>query len=69
MQENINAICVLALNMINDKVINVNFMITVCSTDRQVFLVLWWWFFLVSVIGIVRLVYRWEKQIQVESLN
>jgi len=42
MQENINAICVLALNMINDKV----------------FLVLWWWFFLVSVIGILRLVYR-----------
>ena len=69
MQENINAICVLALNMINDKVINVNFMITVRPTDRQVFLVLWWWFFLVSVIGIVRLVYRWEKQIQVESLR
>ena len=73
MQENINAICVLALNMINDKVINVNFMInimiTVRPTDRQVFLVLWWWFFLVSVIGIVRLVYRWEKQIQVESLS
>ena len=71
MQENINAICVLALNMINDKVINVNFMIniiiTVRPTDPQVFLVLWWWFFLVSVIGIVRLVYRWEKQIQVES--
>ena len=74
MQENINAICVLALNMINDKVIiNVNFMIniiiTVRPTDRQVFLVLWWWFFLVSVIGIVRLVYRWEKQTQVESLR
>ena len=73
MQENINAICVLALNMINDKVINVNFMInimiTVRPTDRQVFLVLWWWFFLVSVIGIVRLVYRWEKQTQVESLS
>merc|ERR1711994_70464 len=45
MQENINAICVLALNMINDKV----------------FLVLWWWFFLVSVIGIVRLVYRFVQ--------
>ena len=25
------------------------------------FLVLWWWFFLVSVIGIVRLVYRWNE--------
>ena len=69
MQENINAICVLALNMINDKVINVNFMINIIITDRQVFLVLWWWFFLVSVIGIVRLVYRWEKQTQVESLR
>jgi len=44
-QENINAICVLALNMINDKV----------------FLVLWFWFFLVSVIGVVRLAYRFVQ--------
>merc|ERR1711915_800956 len=42
LQENINAICVLNLNMINDKV----------------FLVLWWWFFFVSILGVVRLVYR-----------
>ena len=41
-QENINAICILALNMINDKV----------------FLILWWWFLFLAVIGAVRLVYR-----------
>merc|ERR1719410_2536192 len=41
-QENINAICVLGLNMINDKV----------------FLILWWWFFFLAVIGAFRLVYR-----------
>ena len=41
-QENINAICVLALNMINDKV----------------FLILWWWFLFLSIIGALRLVYR-----------
>jgi len=41
-QENINAVCVLALNMINDKV----------------FLILWWWFFFIALIGVIRLVYR-----------
>merc|ERR1719273_940718 len=41
-QERINAICILALNIINDKV----------------FLVLWWWFLLISFIGIIRLIYR-----------
>ena len=41
-QENINAICVLGLNMINDKV----------------FLILWWWFFFLAFIGAFRLVYR-----------
>jgi len=41
-QENINAICVLSLNMINDKA----------------FLILWWWFFLLSIVGLIRLVYR-----------
>jgi len=41
-QENVNAICVLSLNMINDKV----------------FLILWWWFFVISIIGVVRLIYR-----------
>lgn len=42
LQENINAICILALNMINDKV----------------FLVLWWWFMFVSIVGCTRLIYR-----------
>lgn len=41
-QENINAICILALNMINDKV----------------FLILWWWFLLITVIGFIRIFYR-----------
>jgi len=41
-QENINAICILALNIINDKV----------------FLVLWWWFVLISLIATIRLIYR-----------
>jgi len=42
LQENINAICILALNMINDKV----------------FLVLWWWFLFVAIVGVTRLIYR-----------
>merc|ERR1719422_1534209 len=41
-QENINAICVLSLNMINDKV----------------FLILWWWFLLLAIVGALRIVYR-----------
>jgi len=41
-QEAINAICILALNMINDKV----------------FLVIWWWFTLISNIAFFRLIYR-----------
>jgi len=41
-QENINAICILGLNIVNDKV----------------FLVLWWWFLLLLLIGLVRLLYR-----------
>ncbi|XP_023322025.1 innexin inx2 isoform X1 [Eurytemora carolleeae] len=41
-QESINAICILALNIINDKV----------------FLVLWWWFIFVSIISFIRLIYR-----------
>jgi len=41
-QESINAICILALNIINDKV----------------FLILWWWFLLISVIGFIRIFYR-----------
>merc|ERR1712066_1152661 len=41
-QESINAICILALNIINDKV----------------FLVLWWWFLMLAIIGFIRVVYR-----------
>ena len=41
-QENINAICVLGLNMINDKV----------------FLILWWWFLFLAIVGALRLLYR-----------
>jgi len=41
-QENINAICILALNHINDKV----------------FFILWWWCFFVMLIALVRLIYR-----------
>jgi len=41
-QENINAICVLNLNMINDKV----------------FMILWWWFFFLVIIGFIRIIYR-----------
>ena len=41
-QENINAICVLSLNMINDKV----------------FLILWWWFLFLAIVGALRIVYR-----------
>ena len=41
-QENINAICVLGLNMINDKV----------------FLILWWWFLFLAIVGALRIVYR-----------
>lgn len=41
-QESINAICILALNIINDKV----------------FLVLWWWFLMLAIIGFIRVFYR-----------
>lgn len=41
-QENISAICVLALNMINDKV----------------FLILWWWLLFIIVAGSSRLILR-----------
>jgi len=41
-QENINAICILALNHINDKV----------------FFLLWWWCFFIMLIAVVRLIYR-----------
>ena len=41
-QENINAICVLTTNMVNDKV----------------FLILWWWFLFLAIVGALRIVYR-----------
>jgi len=41
-QENINAICILGLNHINDKV----------------FFLLWWWCFVISLVAVIRLVYR-----------
>lgn len=41
-QENINAICILNLNIINDKV----------------FLILWWWFYLIALLSLVRVIYR-----------
>ena len=41
-QENINAICVLALNIINDKV----------------FLIIWWWYYILFFLGISRLIFR-----------
>jgi hypothetical protein len=41
-QESINAICILALNIINDKV----------------FLVIWWWFLILIFLGFSRLIFR-----------
>jgi len=41
-QENLNAICILGLNQINDKI----------------FMVLWWWCLIISCIGILRLIWR-----------
>ncbi len=41
-QEALSAICILALNIINDKI----------------FLVLWWWFFFLFFIGLSRLLFR-----------
>ena len=66
-QENINAICILGLNIVNDKVRG--WQTTSLSSSRtiswepnldiyQVFLVLWWWFLLLLIIGFVRLLYR-----------
>ena len=57
-QENINAICVLALNMINDKVYDDNIMTVIMIIHDQVFLILWWWFLFLAIIGALRLIYR-----------
>jgi len=42
-QENINAICILGLNIVNDKV----------------FLVIWWWYSFVSLVTLIRLICRY----------
>ena len=63
-QENVNAICILGLNIVNDKVggTDNNIIILIFMFDDwrpyQVFLVLWWWFLLLLLIGLVRLLYR-----------
>merc|ERR1712223_1650941 len=44
-QESINAICILALNIINDKV----------------FLVLWWWYLILMFVGIIRIIFRFVQ--------
>ena len=61
-QENINAICILGLNIVNDKVSKHNLycqcIILILNDNIKVFLILWWWFLLLVLIGLVRLVYR-----------
>ena len=61
-QENINAICILGLNIVNDKVSKHNLhcqcIILILNGNLKVFLILWWWFLLLVLIGLVRLVYR-----------
>ena len=61
-QENINAICILGLNIVNDKVSKHNLhcqcIILILNDNSKVFLILWWWFLLLVLIGLVRLVYR-----------
>ena len=60
-QENINAICILALNHINDKVSSrlhhhrISFHRSELS---QVFLVLWWWFIFITLVAFLRIFYR-----------
>ena len=49
-QENINAICILGLNIVNDKVSKHNLhcqcIILILNGNLKVFLILWWWFLL-----------------------
>ena len=54
-QENVSAICVLALNMINDKV----------------FLIFWWWLGFLIVAGTSRLIFRMfqVKSVEFEIIN
>ena len=60
-QENINAICILGLNHINDKVNYKFYTDSSKGLNRgffQVFLLLWWWCLLITFIAIFRLIYR-----------
>ena len=60
-QENINAICILGLNHINDKVNYKYYSDSSKGLNRgifQVFLLLWWWCLLITFIAIFRLIYR-----------
>ena len=77
-QENINAICILNLNIINDKVIDICTLLydkiyiihwalsKVIGLITQVFLLLWWWFYLIGLLSLVRVVYRGVQCRQVE---
>jgi len=56
-QENQNAICVLSLNMINDKV-NEKLFDSQNHCHSQVFFVLWLWYFFLLLCSLHRLVYR-----------
>ena len=57
-QENINAICILGLNHINDKVLSSNINIKLIICLPQVFLLLWWWCLFISLVAFLRLVWR-----------
>ena len=56
-QENVNAICILALNIINDKV-SIIFIHQILIALLQVFLILWWWMLMLLFLAAVRLLYR-----------
>ena len=64
-QENINAICILNLNVINDKVTDTalgekwkHSLFIHCPVLTQVFLLLWWWFYLIALLSFLRVLYR-----------
>ena len=79
-QENLNAICILALNIINDKVFLGKYHIIVARIlailrysnynfvllYHLFFLVLWWWFILLIFLGFLRLLFR---LIQINSVR
>lgn len=62
-QERKNAICILGLNMINDKVGFIHVVLNVSMISKknffpQVFLILWFWYLFLTIFGLIRLVYR-----------